>query len=105
MRLRSLSFCSRTKNRPFALNIRLHVNCRHKTFDQFALAAQNQAGANCPVNAGQNFLVLTVTRFIFGHQHQNVINIDVHLPDQFNFKDQVVLDACFLGFFPGPPVW
>jgi hypothetical protein len=35
----------------------------------------------------------------FGHQHQDIIDIDLVLADQFNLKDDIVVDFFFVAFF------
>lgn len=83
--------------------IRRHVHFFDETVDQFFLAPKFQAGVHGLVDGTQEFLIFTVTIMVFLHQTQDVVDIHFHLPHQFHFKDDIVVDI-FLFLSPGLPI-
>jgi len=73
---------------PVAVNIRCSVDGVDKAVDQIFLAAQLDAGVNRPVDGSQDALVFAV-RF-------NVVDVDLHLPDEFNFEGNIIVDILFV---------
>ena len=81
---------------PIAVNIRCSVDGVDKAVDQIFLAAQLDAGINRPVDGSQDALVLAVRFMVLHDQHQNVVNVDLHLPDEFNFERNIIVDVFFV---------
>src|SRR5699024_350006 len=64
--------------------------------DLFFLGAQLQTGTDGLINGHQNFLILAVVLSILLHQHQNVVNVDLHLLDQFHLKNNIIHNTVFV---------
>lgn len=86
----------RHKAAPFFHDIIHIINSSNKGFNELFLAAQFRAGIHSFLNGDENLLVITVGIMVFLHQHQDVIDIDFNLADQFNLKNDVVGDVLFL---------
>ena len=81
---------------PIAFNIRCGVDRTNKAVDQVFFAAQLDAGVNRPVDASQNAFVLAVRLVVLHDEHQNVVDVDLHLPDEFNFEGNIIVDILFV---------
>ena len=81
---------------PIAVNIRCGVDRTNKAVDQVLFAAQLDAGVNRPVDASQNAFVLAVRLVVLHDEHQNVVDVDLHLPDEFNFEGNIIVDILFV---------
>ena len=81
---------------PIAFNIRCGVDRTNKAVDQVFFAAQLDAGVNRPVDGSQDALVLAVRFMVLHDQHQNVVNVDLHLADEFNFERNIIVDVFFV---------
>lgn len=81
---------------PVAVNIRCGVDRTNKAVNQIFFAAQLDAGVNRPVDGSQDALVLAVRLVVLHDEHQNVVNVDLHLPDEFNFERNIVVDILFV---------
>ena len=81
---------------PIAVNIRCGVDGVDKAVDQIFLAAQLDAGINRPVDGSEDAFVLAV-RFMVPHdQHQNVVDVDLHLPDELDLEGNIIVDILFV---------
>ena len=81
---------------PVAVNIRCGVDRTNKAVDQVLFAAQLDAGIDRPVDGSKNALVLSV-RFMVPHdQHQDIINVDLHLPDELDLEGNIIVDILFV---------
>ena len=81
---------------PIAVNIRCSVDGVDKAVDQIFLAAQLDAGINRPVDGSEDAFVLAV-RFMVPHdQHQNVVDVDLHLPDELDLEGNIIVDVFFV---------
>lgn len=81
---------------PIAFNIRCGVDRTNKAVDQIFLAAQLDAGINRPVDGSEDAFVLAVRFMVLHDQHQNVVDVDLHLPDEFNFEGNIIVDVFFV---------
>ena len=81
---------------PVAVNIRCGVDRTNKAVDQVLFAAQLDAGVNRPVDGSQDALVFAVRFMVLHDKHQNVVDVDLHLPDKFNLEGNIVVDVFFV---------
>ena len=81
---------------PIAVNIRCGVDGIDKAVDQVLFAAQLDAGVNRPVDGSQDALVFAVRFMVLHDKHQNVVDVDLHLPDEFNFEGNIIVDILFV---------
>ena len=81
---------------PIAANICCGVDGVDKAVDQVLFAAQLDAGVNRPVDASQNAFVLAVRFMVLHDQHQNVVNVDLHLPDELDLEGNIIVDILFV---------
>ena len=81
---------------PVAVNIRCGVDGVDKAVDQVLFAAQLDAGVNRPVDGSQDALVFAVRFMVLHDKHQNVVDVDLHLPDEFNFEGNIIVDILFV---------
>ena len=81
---------------PIAVNIRRGVDGVDKAMDQIFLAAQLDVGINGPVDGSQDALVLAVRFMVLHDQHQNVVNVDLHLPDELDLEGNIIVDVFFV---------
>ena len=76
---------------PIAVNIRCGVDGVDKAVDQVLFAAQLDAGVDGPVDGSQDALVLAVRFMVLHNQHQNVVDVDLHLPDELDLEGNRLL--------------
>ena len=81
---------------PIAVNIRCGVDRTNKAVDQVLFAAQLDAGVNRPADGSQDAFVLAVRFMVLHDKHQNVVDVDLHLPDELNFERNIVVDILFV---------
>ncbi len=81
---------------PVAVNIRCGVDGVDKAVDQIFFAAQLDAGVNRPVDGSQNALVFAVRLVVLHDEHQNVVNVDLHLPDELDLEGNIIVDVFFV---------
>ena len=81
---------------PIAVNIRCSVDGVDKAVDQVLFAAQLDAGVNRPIDGSQDALVFAVRFMVLHDKHQNVVDVDLHLPDEFNFERNIIVDVFFV---------
>ena len=81
---------------PIAVNIRRGVDGVDKAMDQIFLAAQLDVGINGPVDGSQDALVLAVRLVVLHDEHQNVVNVDLHLPDELDLEGNIIVDVFFV---------
>ena len=81
---------------PIAVNIRCSVDGVDKAVDQVLFAAQLDAGVNRPVDGSQDALVLAVRFMVLHDQHQNVVDVDLHLPDELDLEGNIIVDILFV---------
>ena len=67
--------------------------------DEVPLVTQRRAGVDRPGDLGADLFVVAVAVLvpILLHQHEDVIDIDLHLFDEFDLEDHVVVDDFLLG--------
>lgn len=81
---------------PVAVNIRCGVDGVDKAVDQVLFAAQLDAGIDRPINGSQDAFVLAVRFMVLHDQHQNVVNVDLHLPDELDLEGNIIVDILFV---------
>ena len=81
---------------PVAVNIRCGVDGVDKAVDQILFAAQLDAGVNRPVDGSQDAFVLAVRFMVLHDKHQNVVDVDLHLPDELDLEGNIVVDVFFV---------
>ena len=81
---------------PITVNIRCSVDGVDKAVDQIFFAAQLDAGVNRPVDGSQDAFVLAVRFMVLHDQHQNVVNVDLHLPDELDLEGNIIVDILFV---------
>ena len=81
---------------PVAVNIRCGVDRTNKAVDQIFLAAQLDAGVNRPVDGSQDAFVLAVRFMVLHDKHQNVVDVDLHLPDELDLEGNIIVDVFFV---------
>lgn len=81
---------------PIAVNIRCSVDGVDKAVDQVLFAAQLDAGIDRPVDGSQDAFVLAVRFMVLHDQHQNVVNVDLHLPDELDLEGNIIVDVFFV---------
>ena len=81
---------------PIAVNIRCSVDGVDKAVDQVLFAAQLDAGVNRPLNGSQDALVLAVRLVVLHDKHQNVVDVDLHLPDELDLEGNIIVDVFFV---------
>ena len=81
---------------PIAVNIRCGVDRTNKAVDQVLFAAQLDAGVNRPVDGSHDAFILAVRLVVLHDEHQNVVNVDLHLPDELDFKGNIIVDVFFV---------
>ena len=81
---------------PVAVNIRCGVDGVDKAVDQVLFAAQLDAGIDRPVDGSQDAFVLAVRFMVLHDQHQNVVNVDLHLPDELDLEGNIIVDILFV---------
>lgn len=81
---------------PVAVNIRCGVDRTNKAVDQIFLAAQLDAGVNRPVDGSKDAFILAVRFMVLHDQHQDIINVDLHLPDELDLEGNIIVDVFFV---------
>ena len=76
------------------------VDARNKVFDQLLFAAQFGAGVHGAADGDEHFLVVAVGIVVLLHQHEDVIDVDLDLADEFHLKDDVVGDILLVALAP-----
>ena len=54
------------------------------------------AGVNRPVDGSQDAFVLAVRFMVLHDKHQNVVNVDLHLPDELDLEGNIIVDILFV---------
>ena len=54
------------------------------------------AGVNRPVDGSKDALVFAVRFMVLHDQHQNVVDVDLHLPDELDLEGNIVVDILFV---------
>ena len=81
---------------PVAVNIRCGVDRTNKAVDQVLFAAQLDAGVNRPADGSQDAFVLAVRFMVLHDKHQNVVDVDLHLPDELDLEGNIVVYILFV---------
>lgn len=114
LRLAELFFLDQLLQRLFALGADITVplghyiihivDARNKVFDQLLFAAQFGAGVHGAADGDEHFLVVTVGIVVLLHQHEDVIDVDLDLADEFHLKDDVVGNILLVALAPLQPL-
>ena len=54
------------------------------------------AGIDRPVDGSQDALVFAVRFMVLHDKHQNVVNVDLHLPDELDLEGNIIVDILFV---------
>ena len=81
---------------PIAVNVRCGVDGVDKAVDQVLFAAQLDAGVNRPADGSQDAFVLAVRFMVLHDKHQNVVDVDLHLPDELDLEGNIVVYILFV---------
>ena len=54
------------------------------------------AGVNRPVDGSQDAFVLAVRFMVLHDKHQNVVDVDLHLPDELDLEGNIIVDVFFV---------
>ena len=81
---------------PVAVNIRCSADGVDKAVNQVFFAAQLDAGVNRPVDGSKDAFILAVRFMVLHDQHQDIINVDLHLPDELDLKGNIIVDILFV---------
>ena len=81
---------------PIAVNIRCGVDGVDKAVDQVLFAAQLDAGIDRPVDGSEDAFVLAVRFMVLHDKHQNVVDVDLHLPDELDLEGNIVVYILFV---------
>ena len=81
---------------PVAVNIRCSVDRTNKAVDQIFFAAQLDAGIDRPVDGSKDAFILAVRFMVLHDQHQDIINVDLHLPDELDLEGNIIVDVFFV---------
>ena len=81
---------------PVAVNVRCGVDRTNKAVDQIFFAAQLDAGVNRPADGSQDAFVLAVRFMVLHDKHQNVVDVDLHLPDELDLEGNIVVYILFV---------
>ena len=68
----------------------------NKAVDQIFLAAQLDAGVNRPVDGSKDAFILAVRFMVLHDKHQNVVDVDLHLPDELDLEGNIIVDVFFV---------
>ena len=89
---------------PFVHDVIHLVDSGDEVLNQLFLAPQFRTGIYGFTNRDQHFLILTVSIVVLFHKHQDIININLYLVNQFHFKDHVIRDIRAFSPFVTPLV-
>lgn len=81
---------------PITVNIRCSVDGVDKAVDQIFFAAQLDAGIDRPINGSQDAFVFAVRFMVLHDEHQNVVDVDLHLPDKLDLERNIIVDVFFV---------
>ena len=81
---------------PVVVNIRCSVDGIDKAVDQIFFAAQLNTRIDRPVDGSQDAFVLAVRFMVLHDKHQNVVNVDLHLPDELDLEGNIIVDILFV---------
>ena len=88
------------KGTPLQQYVRHVIDALNEGFNQCFLAAQLRAGIHGFLNGDQHFFIVAMGIMVFFNQHQDIVDIDLYLLYQLNFKDNIVCDVLFVAFGP-----
>ena len=81
---------------PVAVNVRCGVDGIDKAVDQIFLAAQLNTRIDSPVDGSKDAFILAVRFMVLHDKHQNVVDVDLHLPDELDLEGNIVVDVFFV---------
>lgn len=80
------------------------VDACNKVLNQALFAAQFGAGIHSAADGNEHFFVVAVGIVELLHQHEDVIDVDLDLADEFHLKDDVVGDVLLVALGPLQPL-
>ena len=66
-----------------------NIGVFNKALDEFLFAAQFHAGIDGCADGCKDGLVLALGSAVFFHQHEDIVDIDLHLSHKLHFKDDI----------------
>lgn len=84
---------------PFVVDVPVNRNRVDEGLDEVPLVTQRRAGVDRPGDLGADLFVVAVAVLVpvLLHQHEDVIDVDFHLFDEFDLEENVVVDYFLLG--------
>lgn len=70
----------------------IRIDGRNEPVDQLLLAAQLGTCGNRAVDCADDALVRTVRSMILLHEHKDVVDVNIYLPDEFQLEHDIVVD-------------
>ena len=80
---------------PFDHHVGDIIDPGNEVFYQRFFTAEFRTGIDCLLDGNQDFFIITVRIMILLDEHQNIIDIDLNLLDQFDFKHDIISDVLF----------
>ena len=71
---------------------RIRIDGRNESVDQLLLAPELGARSDGAVNCADDALIRAVRRVILLHEHENVVDVNVHLTDELQLEHDIVVD-------------
>ena len=75
----------------------IRIDGRNEPVDQLFLAAQLGTRPNDTVNHADDALIRAVRRVVLLHEHEDVVDVNVHLTDELQLEHDIVVDVLLLG--------
>ncbi len=89
-------FLFQNKGEPVVLDLGVDVDAADEGLDEFFLAAEFDAGGDGAFDGAEDGFVGAVGIVVFGHELEDVVDIDFDLFDEFELEDDVVVDVFFV---------
>ena len=83
---------------PVVFDLGVDVDAADKGLDEFFLTAELEAGGDGAFDGTEDGFVGAVGIVVFGHELEDVVDIDFDLFDEFELEDEVVVDVLFVDF-------
>ena len=80
---------------PFDHHVGDIIDPGNEVFYQRFFTAEFRTGIDCLLDGDQDFFIITVRIMILLDEHQDIIDIDLNLLDQFDFKHDIISDVLF----------
>ena len=77
---------------PVLHHLGIRIDGREETVNQLFLAPKLGARSDGAVNRANDALIRAVRRVILLHEHEDVVDVNIYLPNQFQLKHDIVVD-------------